>query len=236
MRPPNRRPLTDTEIDHLERALGERNVRQLGKALGKDGREALAQRVAQIIRDIMCVAVQPTPPDPRGQLRRVARQGRRWLRDLAEEPVGALVRTNTNFEQLKGDITRFCDQLDAIREWTGAGKKPGAPRQRLLMQVAIGELIGVAKLAGVPPSSPGRAIWPKKPLPRFYKFVLAALYVGKEIALSSSLTKRERQAVQSAFDVQNEEALVKQIEIVRGRVGDYVPSQSGHGLVERRRH
>ncbi len=235
MQLPDFRPLTDTEIGRLERTLGRRNVEQLGKSLGKDGRDVLAQRVARIVRDVVHLAVQPTLPDHRAKLQRIARQGRLWLREISEDPVRPLVRANTDFEQLKAGVTRFCDQLDAIRRWSAAGRRPGAPRQQLLLQVVIGELIGIAKLAGIRPSSPGRAILPTKPPPRFYNFVTAVLAIGEEIVLTSSLTGSERQAARSVFTVRSEEALIKQIETVRGRVSDYVPSELGHGLVEQAR-
>jgi hypothetical protein len=219
---PKIRPLTKAEVESLKQALG--------KPI--DG-ELLVRRLSRIIREVVYLAVQPKPPDHRPQLRRLARQGRLWLREIAESPTQTVLRANTNFEQLKGEVTRFCDQVDAMRRQYGAGKKAGPPRRRLLLQVFIGELIGIAKLAGVRPSTPGRATLPEKPAPPFYRFVTAAVAIAEDVVLSSSLTDRQRKAAQSVFTVPGDEALVKQIEIVRGRVGDYVPSEHGHGLVER---
>jgi hypothetical protein len=176
---------------------------------------------------------QQKPPDHRRQLQRLARQGRLWLREIAENPLQAVLCGYTNFERLNDEVTQFCDQVDAIRRQYGVGVKTGPPRRRLLLQVFIGELIGIAKLAGVPPSTPGRAILPTTPPPPFYRFVTAALMIAEEIVVSSSLPERQREVAQSVFTVASDEALVKQIETVRGRVGDYVPSESGHGLVER---
>jgi hypothetical protein len=145
--------------------------------------------------------------------------------------VQAILTGKTNFEQVKLEVTRFCDQVDAIRRLSGTGIKAGAPRRRLLLQVFIGELIGIAKQAGVRPSTPGRAILPEKPPPPFYRFVKVALTIGKEIVRSSSLTESQKQAALSVFTVGGDEALVKQIETVRGRVSDYHPTP--YGLVER---
>jgi hypothetical protein len=214
------RPLTDAEVESLEQALGNPVDRNL-----------VAQRMSQIIGDIVRLAIQPKLPDYRDNLRRLARQGRLWLREIAEHPIQATLRGNTNLEQLQVEVTRFCDQVDVIRQLHGAGIKAGAPRRRLLLQVFIGELIGIAKRAGVPPSTPGRAVLPTKPPPPFYRLVKAALSIGEEIVLSSSLSERQKRAAQSVFVVDGDEALVKQIETVRGRISDYHPSP--HGLLER---
>jgi hypothetical protein len=50
------------------------------------------------------------------------------------------------------------------------------------------------------------------------------------MVLSSSLTKGQREAALSIFTVEGYEALVKQIELVRGRIGEY--RDSPHGLLE----
>lgn len=127
------------------------------------------------------------------------------MRQLAESSVQAMLRGNVNFEQLKAEVTRFCDELDAVRRFYGAGIKVGPPRRRLLLQVFIGELLGVAKRASVYPSTPGRAILPTKPPPPFYRFMQAALMIGQEVVRSSSLTDRKRQAALSVFTVATEE-------------------------------
>lgn len=217
---PDLRPLTDSEIEDLQR--------ELGKPVGRD---LLGQRASQIIRDVVRLAIQPKPPDHRLKLQRLAREGRVWLRQLGEPPVQAALSGRTNFEQLKREVTRFCDKVDEIRRLHGTGIKAGAPRRRLLLQVFIGELIGIAKRAGVRPSTPGRAILPEKPPPPFYRFVKVALTISKEIVRSSSLTAPQKQAALSVFTIGGDEALVKQIETVRGRVSDYHPSP--YGLVER---
>jgi hypothetical protein len=91
-------------------------------------------------------------------------------------------------------------------------------------------LIGIAKRAGVYPSAPGRAILPTSPPPAFYTFVETALMTGKAIVRSSSLTERQKEAALLVFTVNSAEALVKQIETVRGRIKDYHPGP--YGLVE----
>jgi hypothetical protein len=59
--------------------------------------------------------------------------------------------------------------------------------------------------------------------------VKAALTMVGRLVRSSSLTQKRQQAALSVFSVDGDEALIKQIELVRGRIGDY--RDSPHGLV-----
>jgi hypothetical protein len=99
------------------------------------------------------------------------------------------------------------------------------------LQVFIGELIGIAKQAKVLPSTPSRAIRPKRPPPPFFRFVDTALAVARKMVTSSPLTPDQRKSALSVFMVGGDEALVKQIEMVRGRISDY--HDSPFGLIER---
>jgi hypothetical protein len=140
------------------------------------------------------------------------------------------VARQTNFKLLEIEVNRFCDQIDAIRRQHSRAVKAGPPRRRLLLQVFIGEMIGIAKLAKVLPSTPGRAILPTRPPPAFFRFVKKALAISRKIVRSSSLTEAEKEAALSVFSESGDEALVKQIELVRGRIGH--SRDTPHGLSE----
>ncbi len=220
--PPDIRPMTDAEVERLEQALGKPMDRQL-----------VRQRLSLTIRQLVHLSLQPKAPDHRPELQRLARNGRVWLREIAENPMQPVFRGNTNFEQLKVEVTEFCDRVDlGIRRRSCCRQEDGPPRRRLLLQFFIGELIGIAKRAGVYPSSPACEILPKRP-PPFYQFVRTTLSIAKDMVQSSSLTERQKAAAQAIFVVDAETALIKQIEIVRSRISDYVPSEAGQGLVER---
>jgi hypothetical protein len=211
------RDLTDEDAEALEQALGK-----------PIDRKFLVQRVSQITREIVRLAIQPKPQDYRPELRRIAQQGRVWIRNVEECPAQSMLRAS-NFEQMKAEVARFCDQVDAIRR-QHVSAKTGPPRRRQLLQLFIGEMIGIAKRAKVLPSTPSRAISPKRPRPPFFVFVETALTTAQKIVLSSSLTEGQREAALSVFIVEGYEALVKQIELVRGRIGEY--RDSPHGLLE----
>jgi hypothetical protein len=159
--------VSDEDVIALERALRKPVDRNL-----------LVQRLSRVIRDIVRLAIQPKLQDRRPELLRIARQGRVWLREVAQCSSQSMLRGNTNFEQLKVEVTRFCDQVDVIRRQYGGTVKAGPPRRRLLLQVFIGEMIGIAKRAKVLPSTPSRAISPKRPPPSFFEFVKTALAVA----------------------------------------------------------
>lgn len=173
--------LTDEDIETLERALGK-----------SVDRGWLVQRVSHIIREIVRIAIQPKPQDHRPELQRIARQGRLWLRQAAECHSHSKLLINTNFKQLEVEVNRFCDQIDAIRREYGGAVKAGPPRRRLLLPVFIGEMIGIAKLEKVLPSTPGRAILPTRPPPAFFSFVKRALAISRKVVRTSSLTEAEK--------------------------------------------
>jgi hypothetical protein len=166
----------------------------------------------------------------RPELQRLARQGRLWLRQVTTCHADSKLLINTNFKQLEVEVNLFCDQIDAIRREYGGAVKAGPPRRRLLLQVFIGEMIGIAKLVKVLPSTPGRAILPTRPPPAFFGFVKEALAISRKVVRTSSLTEAEKKSALSVFSVRGDEALVKQIELVRGRIGDY--RDTPHGLSE----
>jgi hypothetical protein len=211
--------LTDEDFETLERALGK-----------TADRGWLVQRVSHIIREIVRIAIEPKPQDRRPELQRLARQGRLWLRQVTTCHADSKLLINTNFKQLEVEVNLFCDQIDAIRREYGGAVKAGPPRRRLLLQVFIGEMIGIAKLVKVLPSTPGRAILPTRPPPAFFGFVKEALAISRKVVRTSSLTEAEKKSALSVFSVRGDEALVKQIELVRGRIGDY--RDTPHGLSE----
>lgn len=203
----------------------EKLVRALGKPVD---RAFLIQRVSRITHDVVRLALQPKPQDHQSDLRRLARGGRMWVRQVEKFPAQTMLRPS-NLEQMKAEVTKFCDAVDVIRRQQSSANA-GAPRRRLLLQIFIGEMIGIAKRANVLPSTPGRAIFPERLPPPFFQFTEEALNAARRLVLSSSLTEADIDAALLAFSVPSAEALVKQIELVRGRTGDY--RATPHGLSE----
>jgi hypothetical protein len=211
--------LSAKDIEALERVLG--------KPIADHKLEAV--RLSRIIRDLAWLTIQPKRQDYRPQLREIARQGRTWLRTIEKFPAQPMLH-DSNVEAMKTEVTRFCDLVDILRREHGKAFRTGPPRTRLLLQVFIRQLIGIAKRARVLPSTPSRIVLPERPPPPFFLFVKEALAMAWRLVRSSSLTQKQQQAASAIFSVGGDEALIKQIELVRGRIGDY--RDSPHGLLE----
>jgi hypothetical protein len=217
---PDIRPLSEAELQRLESALGKPVERQY-----------LAYWISEATRDVARLSILPTPQQLNIDLRRMARDGRRWLREAAEYSAIFSPAQRGALDRLVEAGTPFFDGIDALAAQAAASTKAGRPRTHFALQAFLDRMIGIAKKAKVLPSTPMRAILTKKPPPPFFQFVLEALAISRDVIRSSPLPPHQKAAALSILQIKSNEALIKILEEMRGRVGDY--EVTPHGLVEK---
>jgi hypothetical protein len=213
------RPLTDVELQRLESALGKSVDRQY-----------LQHWISVAIRDVARLSFLPTPRQLRIDLIRLAREGRQWLRHAIEHSDTFSPRQRMELDQLLAAAEAFLEGLDFMAAQAAASTKAGRPRTHVGLLAFLDRMIGIAKRARVWPSTPMRAIPTKRPPPPFFRFILEALAVARDIIASSPLPHSHKAAALSILRINSNEALIKILEELRGRTGDY--RDTPHGLVE----
>jgi hypothetical protein len=108
--------------------------------------------------------------------------------------------------------------------------KAGHPRIPIPLAAFLQNMIGIAKKAKVLPSTPSRAPTGRAARTAFLDFVQASLAISRNVIKSSPLADEQKQAALSILRVQGRDALIKILETLRGRIGDY--HDSARGLVE----
>jgi hypothetical protein len=215
------RPLTETEIELLERSLG-RPV----------DRNFLVHWVAQSIRDVVRLRDLPTATQCRDALLLVARDGREWLQDINHCPCASILGQKAELTELTAAVARVCDRAEHVAKEFRAAIKPGRHRASFALEAFLDRMIGIAKRAKVLPSTPGRAsrsqTSPRLP-PAFFNFVKTALAIARDVIRSSPLPHGKEEAL-SILQPQSDAALGKLLERLRGRTGNY--RESERGLVE----
>jgi hypothetical protein len=215
------RPLTDEEIERLQR--------RLGKPVD---RNFLVGWVSQSIHDVVRLStqrVQPNARECRDGLRKTAKEGRRWLKQVDTCPSISLL--GPELDEFKQIIAGFCNQADLLANKFTV--KRGNPRTSFFVRVFIGRMVGIAKTASVYPRSESRAsrsqTAPRRP-PDFFYFVDEALAIAEDVIKSSDLTDDRKQAALSMLTVKSRGALSKLVEQARGKISDYREGPHG-GLV-----
>ena len=216
------RPLTETELQRLESALGKSVDRQY-----------LAHWVSEAIRDVTRLSILPSAPELRTDLMRMAREGRQWLRHATEYSDTFLPRQRSALDLLLPAAEAFLESIDFMAAQAAASIKAGRRRTHLGRLAFLDRMIGIAKRAKVRPSTPMRAIPTKRPPPPFFQFVFEALAISRDVIASSPLPDSQKAAALSILRIRSKEALIKVLEELRGRISDY--QDSTHGLVERQR-
>jgi hypothetical protein len=92
------------------------------------------------------------------------------------------------------------------------------------LEALLDRLIGIAKRAKVLPSTPSRALLgplDPGPVPPFYDFVSEALDIAMEVIRSSPLPHDQMDAALATLSKVTDPSLVKALERLRGRIGDY---------------
>jgi hypothetical protein len=216
---PDIRPLTDFEIEKLENALGK-----------PVDRNYLVFWVSRAISDIVIHSLQPTGSEYRTWLWGIAHTGRRWLQQIEAGSGGTSLPPSFDQAVLTASVTKFCDQVEALADQIAASIKPGHPRTPRLLEAFLDRMIGIAKRAKVLPSTPSRAVTPRRPPPEFLQFVLLAIATARAVIDSSDLSQGQKEAALSVLRYHSKEALIKIVERLRGRIRDY--RNSARGLTE----
>jgi len=215
------RPLTEQEIEQLERSLG----RPLARGY-------LVYWMSQAIRDVVRLAELQTARECRDALLALVRAGRQWVKDINHCPGASLISQKSELDGLTTAVAGFCDRADTLAKEFRAAIKPGRHRAPFALLTFLDRMIGIAKSAKVLPSTPGRALKsqtaPRQP-PAFFNFVKAALAIARDVIQSSPLSHGKEEAL-SILRPQSDEALGKLLERLRGRTGNY--RESERGLVE----
>jgi len=217
------RPLTEHEIERLEKAIGQ-----------SVDRDHLVYWVSEAIRDVVRLSDLPSAREYRDALLQIAREGRRWLRRIKEFPDASfLPGRRIELDKVTSMVARICDSADSFAERLGTSIKRGHPRTPFALEAYLDRMIGIAKRAKVLPSTPGRALRsqtaPRLP-PNFFKFVVEALAISRDVIKASPLPESKKKAAVLILRVQSEHALSKIIEGLRGQIASY--GEGTHGLVE----
>ncbi len=211
------------------RAMTEQEIDRLAQALGKPiERDYLAYWVSTSISHAVRFANLPSPAQCRDGLLRLARQGRRWLDQIDDCPGKGLLE-ESNLTALKAAVAQFCERAEGEAARCGQLIKPGTRTPQEL--TAFPEnMVGIAKKAKVLPSTPQRYMETERHPPSFFTFVEQALAIAGDVIKSSPIPERQKGPAVALLQYSSRNALIKIVEIVRGRIGNY--RESAHGLVE----
>jgi hypothetical protein len=218
------RPLTDDEIARLEKALG-----------SSIERPYLAYWMPRAIEAYLVLMTVPPPRDRRDDLKAMADRGRKWIDTVEQSTTTPLLPPALEVEQLMRSARKFCDGVDSLARQLDQAVGPGHPRKNVALEAFLKTLIGVAKRANVLPSTPSRRLLgtgDPGPAPAFFEFVNEACDVAMEVIRSSPLPKDQMDAALDALSKVTDQSLVKVLEGLRGRIGDY--REATMGLVEGR--
>ena len=212
------RPLTEQEIEALETEL-ERPI----------DRDYLAHWISTSISNVVTLSILPSPAQCRDGLQRLARQGRKWLDQIDDCPGRALLE-ESNVTALRASVVQFCQRTEFLAARFGESVKPGQNPTPPALTAFLDNMIGIAKRAKLVPSTPQRFMKTLRPSPPFFNFVKAALAIAEAVIESSPLTDHQRSRALRSLLLYSSDALIKILERLRGRIGDY--HESAFGLVE----
>jgi hypothetical protein len=221
------RALTDDEIAWLEKALGQPIERSY-----------LVHWVSRAIQDFIGLMTLPSPRERRDDLKAMAEQGRKWIEIVEHSRTTpllppALLAAELDLEHLISSARTFCDLVESLTRQLDQAVGPGPPRTNLALDAFLDRLIGIAKRARVRPSTPNRAFLDPRdprPVPPFYDFVSEALEIAMEVIRSSPLPHGQMDAALAMLAGVTDQSLVKALEGLRGRIGNY--REGTIGLVE----
>ena len=216
------RPLADDEIARLEEALGQPIERTY-----------LSHWVSRAIEAFLLIMTVPPLSDRRDDLKEMAEQGRKWIETVEQSRSARLLPALVDVEHVIGTVRTFCAVVGSLAHQMDQGVGPGHPRTNLALEAFLDRLIGIAKGAKVLPSTPSRALLGAGDSPRgppFFGFVTEALDIAMDVIRSSPLPQDQIDAALAALSNVTDQSLVKTLEGLRGRMGDY--RERAAGLVE----
>jgi hypothetical protein len=221
------------------RALTEDEIARLEKALGQPiERIYLVHWVSRAIKDFIGLMTLPPPRERREDLKAMAEQGRKWIETVEQSRTTpllppALLAAELNLEHLISAVRTFCEVVGSLAGQLDQAVGPGHPRTSVALDAFLNCLIGIAKRAKVRPSTPSRALLSpidSGPVPAFYDFVSEALEVAMDVIRSSPLPRDQMDAALAMLARVTDQSLVKALERLRGRIGNY--REGTIGLVE----
>jgi len=216
------RALTDEEIARLEAALGQPVERIY-----------LAYWVSRAVQAFIVLMTLPPPRERRDDLKEIAEQGHKWIKTVEQSRSTPLLPAVLEVEQLTSSVRTFCDVVASLARQLDQAVGPGHPRTNVALEAFLNPLIGIAKRAKVLPSTPSRALLGASdapPGPPFFGFVTEALDIAMDVIRSSPLPQDQIDAALAALSNVTDQSLVKTLEGLRGRMGDY--REGAAGLVE----
>jgi hypothetical protein len=216
------RPLSDEEITCLETALGQPIARAY-----------LLHWVSRAIQNFLTLVSAPNPREYRDELNAIAEKGRQWIATVEHSCSTRLLPPALDVEHLLSSTRTFCEDIGSLARQLDQSVGPGHPRTNAALEALLDPLIGIAKRAKVLPSTPSRDLLDlidAPPGPPFFQFVTAALDIAMAVIRSSPLPQDQMDAALAALSNVTDQSLVKILERLRGRVGQY--RESAAGLVE----
>lgn len=207
------RPLTDDEIARLEKALGQPIERTY-----------LTYWVSRAIEAFTLILTLPPPRERRDDLKQMADQGRQWIATVEQSRSTPLLPAVLEVEHLIISVRTFCEVVGSLARQLDQAVRPGHPRSNVALEALLDRLIGIAKRAKVRPSTPSRALLDPLdpgPVPPFYDFVSEVLDIAMEVIRSSPLPHHQMDAALAALSEVTDQSLVKALQGLRGRIGDY---------------
>lgn len=214
------RALTETEIEELQRALG-RRVES----------DYLAHWVSEAINDTVRSIRFPTSRQLRDGLRDIEHRGRQLLSRIDDPKVVWFLRERTALAKFRTAAAQFCEDTAALVRDLDVQVKPGRSRTPAVLEAFVDRMIGIAKRAKVPPSTPSRRMGRKTAAtPAFFNFLRIALRIGRQVIETSKLPDDVKKAAVAKLQFQTRDALVKVVVKARGKIGKY--RETPFGLVE----
>jgi hypothetical protein len=216
------RALTEDEIARLENALGEPIERSY-----------LVHWVSQAIQAFLLFMTVPLPRERRDDLKAMAEQGRKWIETVEQSRSARLLPPLVDVEHLMSLARTFCHVAESLARQLDQAVGPGHPRTTVALEAFLDRLIGIAKRAKVLPSTPSRALLDliDSPAgPPFFSFVNEALDIAMGVIRSSPLPHNQIDAALAMLARVTDQSLVKALEGLRGRIGNY--REGTIGLVE----
>jgi hypothetical protein len=221
-------------LGHI-RALRKDEIEDLKRALGAPvDREYLRYWISQSIEDAVQLAYAITPAQMRNALARIEGDGRKWLNALDKSKAAHFLSARADLANFKAAATRFCDRVASLTREVETAVGRGPPRRPAALELFVERMLGIAKRAGVLPSTPSRRLERKTAQPpAFFGFLVMALRIARQVIKTSPLPEGVKRAALSKLPNQTRETLIEIVVRKRGRIADYVESNSKQGLVVR---
>ena len=174
--------------------------------------------MSRAIDDVVRFSSQPTPRAARDELSKIARECAGFNESMSFSALSAPPICGTDGSTIT--VAEFCARAIAHREIRTFGDSRSSPYSHPCRGL-LHNRIGIAKKVKVLPSTPSRAPTGREAGTAFLNFVQAALAISRDVIKSSPLADEQKRAARSILRVQSRGALIKILETLRGRIGDY---------------